>query len=149
MRGDAIVIGIVLGIFGLVIFGFGTDGASRYETVGGEVQRMLDSEAQAEYEGYLLMQTVGFIMIFLGGILFVAGIIMSEKPRHQYYQQQHHGYQTPYQSPYAYQTRNVYYCPDCRNAVNFIDQYQKYYCNNCNSYPFDKPISNIPPPPRQ
>ena len=93
------------------------------------------------------MQSIGIIVILIGGIIFIVGSIISTSPRHQQFMQQYQAYQIPYQSPFVFQTVNVYFCPDCRNAVEYIDQYQKYYCHNCNDYPFDKTKKKITPPP--
>jgi hypothetical protein len=107
---------------------------------GKEVIGSLSGEADEEEDGMLGMGTVAgvdtFVLIIVALIvvvlLILVGIMMGKKKSH--------GIQPePYGQAGAVQPQpppppSTHYCQTCGGQLEYIDQYQKWYCSNCRNY---------------
>jgi len=73
---------------------------------------------QDQYNLYSLLSAAGLIAAILGGILFIVGLIATEdRPSTNMPQQA------------------IHYCVWCNGPVVWDQNYQKWYCPRCRSYP--------------
>lgn len=79
MRKSLFVIGIVLLIIGLLIFVVGYNGAAEYQTILGQVGRIVSQKAQQEYKMFMLMETVGAIVAVIGFGMTAYGAVTGKK----------------------------------------------------------------------
>jgi hypothetical protein len=79
MRSGLLAVGILLFVFGGLIYMVGSNGVSEYQTSLGQVNRYLSQSAQQDYQRYMLMETGGGLFAIVGLIISLAGIVSSEK----------------------------------------------------------------------
>lgn len=79
MRKTLFIIGIALLLIGLLAFVIGYNGATEYQTVLGQVGRILSHKAQQDYKMFMLMETVGAILAVIGLGMTIVGAVTSKK----------------------------------------------------------------------
>jgi len=72
---------------------------------------------QDEYNLYQLLYSAGIISAIIGGILFIVGLLTDDRSSNTVPQQA------------------VHYCGWCNSPVVWDQNYQKWYCPRCRSYP--------------
>jgi hypothetical protein len=132
MRANIVVIGLVIGVFGIIVMAIGISEVTKFDPDN------IDPDEEADYNMYVLMEYTGFIMMIIGVIFFILGIIPFSKATEQ-------------KPKVVYKTKHVHYCPECRDRLVFRRKRRMYYCRSCETYPLDEEDEEdddeLPPPP--
>jgi hypothetical protein len=75
MRSGLLAFGVILLVVGGLLYMMGYNGVQEYQTTLGQIGRFLSQSRQQEYQIYMLMETVGGILVLIGFVLSIAGAI--------------------------------------------------------------------------
>jgi len=92
-------------------------------------------DAKKRDENEILWLIIGLILGIIGLIIWlVVRPDMAEVERKRQQQQQYQQPQQQYQQQPPQQQQQARPCPTCGNQMRHIDQYNKWYCDNCQEY---------------
>ncbi|MEF8874254.1 MAG: hypothetical protein V5A88_06230 [Candidatus Thermoplasmatota archaeon] len=104
-------------------------------------------DAEKRNENGILWFIVGFLLSIIGLIIWIVirpdmSEVRREQQQQQQWQQQPQQQQQPpgqqqqqppgQQQPPAQQQQNT--CPDCGSQMRYVDEHDRWYCDNCQEY---------------
>jgi len=130
MRSVLVISGIIILIVGIGLIGYGFHLEAQM-SLEEEVESYLTSEGRAEQAKIAMLEISGVLAIIIGIIVLIVGLIKSSDEETEV--QVQYASTTP-QMTGAYH-QHAYNCYACKNQMEYVFQYQKWYCRSCNRYP--------------